>query len=91
LSNAFGYGGFSIPRRITIIDEDTTTVKPIDQTVPATPRILASVYDAKSKSFYIRWLYSSNGGSDVEKLNVTFLEYGNGLIERTFSKGSFKK
>lgn len=56
--------------------------------MPSKPRILVAVYDPNKSQFYLKWLLDNNGGSNIEELNVTFLEYNFGS-EKTFSKSNF--
>jgi hypothetical protein len=68
-----------------------TTVNPIDPLLlPSKPRILVSIYDKINSNFYIKWLVDSNGGSELEELNVTFVEYNNIGIVQTLSKSKLK-
>jgi len=71
---------------------ELTTVNPIDPLLlPSKPRILVSIYDKINSNFYIKWLVDSNGGSELEELNVTFVEYNNFGIVKTFSKSKLNK
>jgi len=70
---------------------ELTTVNPIDPLLlPSKPRILVSIYDKINSNFYIKWLVDSNGGSELEELNVTFVEYNNIGIVQTLSKSKLK-
>lgn len=80
LKNEIGYSIFSDPYDLLNKDEasenDNSTITPIDQSLlPSQPRIQVAAFDYVDKKFYLKWLVDSNGGSAIEKVEVTFLEY----------------
>ncbi len=93
LRNSNGYGPYSDPYELFIYNDENTlpeeaTVAPIDQLLlPSKPRILLSIYDKLNSNFFLKWLLDNTGGSELEELNVTFLEYGNGAV-KTFYKSN---
>ena len=94
LRNANGYGPYSDPYELIIYNNQVTsqqesTSAPIDPLLlPSKPRILASLYDKLNGNFYLKWLLDNTGGSELEELNVTFLEYGSGPV-KTFFKSNY--
>ncbi len=84
LENNNGFSELSDAEKVEIVN-GPTTLQPNNQ-VPSTPRILTAIYDAKTKSFYLRWLYNDNGSSNLEKLSISFLQYDT-QVEGAFTKG----
>ena len=57
----------------TASDSTTTPVDP--SLLPSRPRILVAAFNLLNKEFYLKWLINSNGGSNIEELEVKFLKY----------------
>lgn len=58
----------------TTISDLTTT--PVDTSLtPSKPRILLAAYNLLNKEFYLKWLVDSNGGANIEEIEVKFLKY----------------
>ena len=58
-------------------DADLTTVQPIiidPLILPSKPNILIALY--AYKTFFIKWLLTSNGGSDLSQITISILRYG---------------
>lgn len=82
LRNANGYSAFSEPVDLYIFNDDNNTpsdltTTPVDSSLlPSRPRILVAAYNLLNKEFYLKWLVNSNGGSNIEEVEVKFLKYG---------------
>ena len=82
LKNEIGYSIYSDPydllNKNEVSENDYTTSTPISQSLlPSMPRIQIAAFDYLDKIFYLKWLVDSNGGSPIEKVEVTLLEYNN--------------
>lgn len=88
VENKEGFSELSDTKKVEIVNGPTTTLEPSQ--VPSTPRILTAIYDAKTKSFYLRWLYNDNGSSNLEKLSISFLQYDT-QVEGVITKGIYLK
>ncbi len=96
LKNSVGYSLYSRSIEILLLNipsdqvtsQQESTSAPIDPSLlPSKPTILVSLYDKLNGNFYLKWLLDNTGGSELEELNVTFLEYGSGPV-RTFFKSN---
>ncbi len=96
LKNSVGYSQFSGSFEILLLNkpvdqvtsQQESTSAPIDPLLlPSKPKILASLYDKLNRNFYLKWLLNNTGGSELEELNVTFLEYSSGP-DKTFFKSN---
>jgi hypothetical protein len=94
LKNEIGYSIYSDPYDLIIKDEasenDNSTITPIDLSLlPSEPRIQVAAFDYVDKTFYLKWLVDSNGGSAIDKVEVTFLDYNNAGPNQTIKIGLF--
>lgn len=89
MKNNVAYSDFSNAIQLVISNgptQDSTTSNPIivdPSKLPSKPKILAAAFDVERNLFYLNWLVSNNGGSKIEEVEVSFLEYESGLDKIT--------
>ena len=96
LRNANGYSAFSEAIELLIFDEnqtisDSTTATVDTSLTPSKPKISVAAYNILDKQFYLKWLVDSNGGSDIEEIEVKFLKYNSFGPTEVFVNGKQNK
>lgn len=70
---------------------DLTTMSVDTSLTPSKPRILLAAYNLLNKEFYLKWLVDSNGGSNIEEIEVKFLKYNSSGPVETMVNGKQNK